>query len=439
MALGGVFMTDTDGNIGTSSTTSTEKVTGLLFDISKQTDFFTAGAGLAVKDKLEGNVIEVNSMDDLKELGIAAYTGDTSTDLLYGIPYYHINHFFGIQGDTGRLFIMFADCSQNWDAIDQMQRVAHGLINQLGVWTEQPLWKLTDSTADTYSVDLVTSLNSKATSLADENAPLSIILTANTAVVATTDESLKQVDLNKIPSCMIGARYVSVAISQGLDSDVSAMQLANPNYTPVGVVGALLGCLAYASVQESFAWVNKFNMVGYFPDIEMGFGDMTLDSEGKFTSTLKYSSLNKTKLDTLDDKGYIFLCKYSGLESGVYFSKDQTCANSDSDYRTVARNRTINKSRRAVRTVLLPYVNSPLKVDPSTGYLSSAKITMFQNLVSDVLDTMETNEEISGYSVTIDKSQNVLKNDKLIIQYSLVPVGVATTIEVEEGLALTTA
>lgn len=437
MALGGVFMTDTDGNIGSSSTTSTEKVTGLLFDIGKQADFFTAGAGLVVKDKLEGNVIEINSMDDLKDLGIAAYTGDTSKDLLFGIPYYHINHFFSIQGDTGRLFIMFADCSQDWSAIDQMQRVAHGLINQLGVWTEQSLWKMTDASADTYSVDLVTSLNSKAVSLADENAPLSIILNANTAVVATTDESLKQVDLNKIPTCLVGARYVSVAIGQGLDTDVSAMQLANANYTPVGNIGALLGCLAYASVQESFAWVSKFNMAGYFPDIEMGFGDVSLNSEKKFTSTLKYSSLNKTQLDTLDDKGYIFLCKYSGLESGVYFSKDQTCANSDSDYRTVARNRTINKSRRAVRTVLLPYVNSPLKVDPSTGYLSSAKITMFQNLVSDVLDTMETNEEISGYSVSIDKSQNVLKNDKLIIKYSLVPVGVATTIEVEEGLALT--
>ena len=46
MALGGVFMSDTDGNIGTSSTTSTEKVTGLLFDISKQAKFFEEGAGL---------------------------------------------------------------------------------------------------------------------------------------------------------------------------------------------------------------------------------------------------------------------------------------------------------------------------------------------------------------------------------------------------------
>ena len=435
MALGGVFMSDTDGNIGTSSTTSTEKVTGLLFDISKQAKFFEEGAGLAVKDKLQGNVIEINSMDDLKELGITAYSGDTEKDLLFGIPYYHINHFFGIQGSTGRLFIMFADCGVDWNAIEQMQRAAHGMINQLGVWTEQSLWKQTDPEAETYSIDLVTDLQSKAASLADENAPLSILLCANSAVIATAEESVKKVELGKIPTCVINARFVSVLLGQGLDADVSAMQLANPNLAPVGNIGAALGCIASASVQESFAWVNKFNLIGYFPDIEMGFGDVTLNSEDKLTSTLKYSSLNKIQLDDLDDKGYVFLCKYSGLESGVFFSKDQTCSNGD--YRTVARNRTIHKSRRAVRNALLPYVNSPLKVDPSTGYLSSAKITMFQNIVSDILTTMQNNEEISGFSVTIDKNQNVLKNDTLIIKYSLVPVGVASRIEVVEGLALT--
>ena len=435
MALGGVFMSDTDGNIGTSSTTSTEKVTGLLFDISKQAKFFEEGAGLAVKDKLQGNVIEINSMDDLKELGITAYSGDTEKDLLFGIPYYHINHFFGIQGSTGRLFIMFADCGVDWNAIEQMQRAAHGMINQLGVWTEQSLWKQTDPEAETYSIDLVTDLQSKAASLADENAPLSILLCANSAVIATDEESVKKVELGKIPTCVINARFVSVLLGQGLDADVSAMQLANQNLTPIGNIGAALGCIASASVQESFAWVNKFNLIGYFPDIEMGFGDVTLNSESKLTSTLKYSSLNKIQLDDLDDKGYIFLCKYSGLESGVFFSKDQTCSNGD--YRTVARNRTIHKSRRAVRNALLPYVNSPLKVDPSTGYLSSAKITMFQNIVSDIPTTMQNNEEISGFSVTIDKNQNVLKNDTLIIKYSLVPVGVASRIEVVEGLALT--
>ena len=428
-------MRDTDGNIGKNSTTATEKVTGLLFDISKQSKFFTEGAGLAVKDKLDGNVIEVNSMDDLKELGITAYSGDTSKDLLFGIPYYHINHFFSIQGDTGRLFIMFADCSKDWNAIDMMQRASHGLISQLGVWTEQPLWKQTDTSADTYSLNLVQTLNSKAASLADNNAPLSILLSANSAVVGTTDADVKTVNFAKIPSAVTSnSRFVTVLLSQGLDSTVNAMQLANGNSTPVGVVGAALGCLALAGVQESFAWVNKFNLGGYFPDIEMGFGDVT-KTGNKFASTISYSSLSKSQIDTLDDKGYVFLCKYSGLEGGVYFSKDQTCANGD--YRTVARNRTIHKSRRNVRNALLPYVNSPLKVDPSTGYLSAAKITMFQNIVTAILGTMQDNEEISGYSVTIDKNQNVLKNDKLVIKYSIVPVGVAASIEVVEGLSLT--
>ena len=183
------------------------------------------------------------------------------------------------------------------------------MINQLGVWTEQSLWKQTDPEAETYSIDLVTDLQSKAASLADENAPLSILLCANSAVIATDEESVKKVELGKIPTCVINARFVSVLLGQGLDADVSAMQLANQNLTPIGNIGAALGCIASASVQESFAWVNKFNLIGYFPDIEMGFGDVTLNSESKLTSTLKYSSLNKIQLDDISSCANILVWK----------------------------------------------------------------------------------------------------------------------------------
>lgn len=64
-----------------------------------------------------------------------------------------------------------------------------------------------------------------------------------------------------------------------------------------------------------------------------------------------YESLSPVLLDDLDEKGYIFPIKYSGRENGIYISKDQTC--SVGDYRTIARNRTINKSRRAVRAALV--------------------------------------------------------------------------------------
>ena len=140
-------------------------------------------------------------------------------------------------------------------------------------------------------------------------------------------------------------------------------------------------------------------------------------------------------MDDLDDKGYIFLIKYAGRENGIYISKDQTC--SDGDFRTIARNRTINKSRRAVRAALLPYVNSPLMVNPATGFLAPSKITAFKTLISDILTQMKNNLEISGFAVNIDPNQNVLVNDTLNISYVIVPVGVATRIYVEEGLSLT--
>ena len=438
MALGGVFMYDTDGNIGSSQLVETEQVSGLIFDISGQAEIWTGAPGSTLKDKLQGKVIEINSMADLKELGLVkAVEGKESEAFLFGIPYYHIERYFQIVGEYGRLFIMFADCKSNWDAINQMQTAANGIINQIGIWTEKPLWNKGDGTGGTYTVELVGELNSKAKELSDANTPVSILLTANAATVKTDSGTEKKVDLSKIPTCKLQSRYVSIILGQELSTAVTKMHYANKTTgCPVGCIGAVLGLTALAFVSDSIAWVQRYNLASLIPDIEFGFGDLT-ESSSNYTSTLKYSAVNKVQLDTLDDKGYMFLCKYPGIEGGVFVSRDQTCADETSDYRTIARNRTIHKSRRSVRKALLPYVHSPLKVDPSTGMLSSAKITEFSNIVSDILKTMQDADEISGYSVNIDKNQNVLKNDSLIIKYSIIPIGVASRIEVYEGLALT--
>lgn len=179
-------------------------------------------------------------------------------------------------------------------------------------------------------------------------------------------------------------------------------------------------------ISSLFTLIYYFNILGF----------VNLDeTEENFISLNRYESLSPVLLDDLDDKGYIFPIRYSGRTNGIYISKDQTC--STGDYRTIARNRTINKSRRAVRAALLPYVNSPLLVNPTTGYLAASKITAFKTLVGEVLSKMKADQEISGYAVTIDPNQNVLVNDTLKISYVLVPVGVATKIYVEEGLSLT--
>ena len=440
MALGGVFMTDTDGNIGSEVSVLTEKVCGLVFDISAHSDIWTTGVGVELKDKLEGNVIELNRLEDAVELGITPYTGKSgddgaSEDFLCGIPYYHIDHFFKLAGGSGRLFIMFADCSTNWNALIDMQKAANGIINQIGVWTEQKLWVKPDETASQYSISLIGSLQSVAEDLANNYfAPVSILLCANTAKVEVGGTTQDTIVFSEIPTCITGARYVTALLSQGMDVNVANMQMALESKTPVGTVGAALGILTRASVAESIGWVQQFDLVSYFPDIEFGFGDVSVEN-GKIKNSTKYSSLSSVQLNTLADLGYVFLMKYAGLEGHVYFSGDSTC--SSEDYRTIARNRVINKSRRLVRTALLPYVNSPVKVDPTTGRLSAAKITEFVNLISEVLRAMETAGEISGFSGPyIPANQNILKNDALQIQYALIPVGTAQKIYVTEGLTL---
>ncbi len=446
MALGNVYIKDVDGNIPYNTFSGNEKVTGLLFDTSLQPDLFSAGYGKNNEARLKLNdVAYVTTFKSaVKDFGIiervtAGEEEEKNLNFMYGIPAYHIREFFRMSGNVdgnGRLYVMFADCSANWDAIDIMQRASGGTINQLGVWTEQPIWKLSGA-EEKYGLNLVKSLNDKGAALAEQNQPLSIILSVNCTNTGAETAEGRKIDLQKIPSAICEASRTSVIFGQARNEKISLMQRRNEHLTPVGFIGAMLGALAKANVQESVAWVKQFNLFNDdFQEIELGFGDVNEASDETLTSTNFYESLSPTLLDDLDDKGYIFPIKYAGKENGIYISKDQTC--SSGDYRTIARNRTINKSRRAVRAALLPYVNAPLMVNPTTGFLAPTKITAFKTLIGDVLAKMQAAGEISGYAVTIDPNQNVLVDDTLRISYVIVPVGVATKIYVEEGLSLTT-
>lgn len=443
MALGNVIIKDVDGNIPYNGVSGQEKVTGILFDVSLQPELFTAGYGKNNESKLKLNdVLYITNLKSaIKDFGIierveTSEDDENNVNLLHGIPAYHLREFFRMSGNVdGKLYVMFADCSASWDAIDVMQRVAGGTINQLGVWTEQPLWKL-NGAEERYNLNIVKTLNGKAVAMADQHQPLSVILSANPSNTGSSTSEGKQIDLNKIPVAICESSRISVIFGQARNSKILTMQKRNVNNTPVGFIGAMLGAIARANVQESVAWVKMFNMFNDdFQDIELGFGNINLTAEDEFVSLNMYESLSPVLLDDLDEKGYIFPIKYAGRENGIYISKDQTC--SVGDYRTIARNRTINKSRRAVRAALLPYVNSPLMVNPATGFLAPSKISAFKTLIGDILAKMQAAQEISGYAVNIDANQNVLIDDTLRISYVIVPVGVATKIYVEEGLSLT--
>lgn len=314
-----------------------------------------------------------------------------------------------------------------------MQRAASGAIFQIGVWTEQQLWTKPDESANAYSIGLVADINRAAVELADEYfAPASILLCANTSKVKIGTTTSNKIAVSQIPSCVVDARYVTVLLSQSMEEDVRRMQASLESTTPVGVIGLALGTLTQAGVGESIGWVRQFDLVNYVPAIEMGFGDSTV-VDGLITNGLSYSALSKSQLNALEEAGYVFVRSFEGLEGHTYFANDHTC--SAGDFCTISRNRTINKSRRLIRIALLPYVNSPIKVDPSNGNLSSAQVTVFENLLKDILNEMESAEEISGTAfVTVPAEQNILVTKKLTLSYGIVPMGCAESIEVTEGL-----
>ena len=70
MALGNVFMRDTDGNIPVLRSNTIENVCGLIFDISGQTNFWTTGGGANIADTWKDKVIELNSLNDAIEADV---------------------------------------------------------------------------------------------------------------------------------------------------------------------------------------------------------------------------------------------------------------------------------------------------------------------------------------------------------------------------------
>lgn len=447
--LGGVFNTDIDGNLTSNVYVSTENVCGLIFDTKIVGGLSAAlGENQASKSFANGNVVEINVLKDCEEIGL-------DENVMAGLPYYHVSRFFSLTGGTGRLFVSFMDSSTdtNFEAVENMQLASGGIIYQIGVWTGEAIASASD-TGD-YTIgdnSILTRLETVAETLGgkvgvinyDGNAPVNILVNAPIVNAATCD-------YKKLPDLTsLNAPKVSVILGQASNDTVHDLQLAinnvtdTGNYAVVGNIGAALACLAVAPANESIAHVANYNLSSIMTECELGFGDLTQSNKawGTSVSWTNIKTLGYTKRNQyLHQKGYIFLTNYDGLENGVFFSSDQTL--STGDYRTIARCRVMHKSRRVVRRALLPYVNSNVEVDTSTGYMSASDITMFQNTVLEALDANmvepgTTKPQISGRSCSIDDEQDILTNDELLINYSLVPLGVTSFISVTEGFTRVT-
>ena len=387
MALSSINILRQDGGLARPAA-SADGVSGLLF----------FGAGLDANVAVGFNKL-TGPLDVEAILGI---TGDTVA--AGAVIKYHIDEYFRQSEST--LFVSIANsATTDFSEIVELKDFALGEIRQIGIYDE----------AVELATSAITAIQGKALQCEQEFAPLQAIYSSE-LVSGETVEVLGDLKGND-------SHRVSVVIGEDLTSSSEAARLRTSGATLVGTVGTTLGTVSQALVHENIGWPGKFNLV------ESEFQDPG------FIDGSKYDSKSQTLLNNLDTDAYIFLRKFVG-NNGTYHNFDYTATIETSDFQVINNNRTYDKAFRLLRSALLPQVNAPLFVDPSSGKLELGTIGYFKTLAEGALKLMDDSNEISGFSIDIDPDQNVLSTSKIEIVAKIVPVGVAKTIEVKLGFAL---
>jgi hypothetical protein len=337
---------------------------------------------------------------------ITQFSGGTGSKL--AVMYYHISEFFR-QQPLGTLFVgiyAIPGGAYDFSEVTLVQNFAVGQIRQIGVYKDSAAF----STAD------ITALNTVcAASVAAHKELIAFYgadISGTPALSSLTDVST------------LNASYVSAVIGQ--DGAALGAQLYLTYGKSITTLGATLGAVAFAKVNENIAWVGKFN-------ISNGTECDTL----AFANGVLYSATSDSQLNTLNNQRYIFLRKFVGV-TGSYFNDNHACTIASSSYAYVNDNRTIQKATRGIYTNVVPAIASPIQLD-ADGTLSDVSTAYFTGLAEAALIQMVRDGELSGQKVVVSPTQNVLATNTLVISASLVPYGVARSITVNIGFNVSVA
>jgi len=336
----------------------------------------------------------------------AESSGITETSASYSVEWYQINEFFKMN-PGGKLFVEIAPTASTYDfeEVTDLQLYANGTIRQCGIFNPSTL-----STGHTITLQGIAEDNET------DHTPLYIIYGANT-------QSLVYTALPSLHTLASNCEQVSIVIGQ------DGANAGNTLFTSLGYsipnVGAVLGAWSSANVSNSIAWVDKFNFVK--DSIEM--------DEPAFGDGTKLSTLPRTTLTAVNELGYMFFLKHVGI-GGTYLNDTFTATVLTDDYAYGELVRVIQKSIRNVRTTILPDLNSPLTINPTTGKLDLMTIKYFENKAGQPLTQMQAEGSLSGFKVFVDPNQNVLSTSTLAINIKIVPYGTARTINITIGYAV---
>lgn len=136
--------------------------------------------------------------------------------------------------------------------------------------------------------------------------------------------------------------------------------------------------------------------------------------------------------DAIHDKGYTFLRTFPG-RSGYYLTDDRTLCPIENDFGALARGFVMDEALLISYDVLIDELSNEVPLTDA-GQIHPAIVKSWQAKVEkQLIGLMVSQGKLSNVKVLIDKNQNILQTDKLIVNIQLQPVGYAKYIEVNIG------
>lgn len=336
------------------------------------------------------------SLDDAEADGI------TQGSLAFGVLWYHTKEFFRMANEGAKLWLCVFDSTIGVDA-GAVILATKGEVRQYGVTSNS----INPSEFDSFRAELVA-----------RNADAVLVCGVETTTPIT---AAALVDLRNL-----GAEYNNLAYLISGDGGNEGAAIADTlGLVFLPALGATLGALSAAKVNQSIGYVRLFN---YSEGVDGELDTIATIVAGSTPLTLSEDTL-------IGGKGYLYFVKRNS-RAGTYLNDNPTVAYATSDIAYLSDARVIAKATRQIRVALLPEVNGDVDVDPATGRLTIGYAKFLEGEAAKEFDKMGTAGEISGYSVEVDLNQNVLSSSNIEVLFSIVPKGVSRNILAKVRFAL---
>lgn len=350
--------------------------------------------GEAVTGKLElSKPYLIYSVADAEKLGIVA-TGNNAA------AYRQINEFYQAAGTGTKLYIILSDKTTKnsvlKDTLKKMLEYANGSIVLLGM-----SWP-----------------GAATTTPVEQGGLIKEVFDTQTMLQALSEEYTNRI----MP-------FISIIDGAGFKGDATALTdlttmnnyrtvitLIATDNSGVGAVGQVLGAIMAQPVHRKISRVKN--------------GSLPMSQGTAFLTDQAAIEGRDEQLGEITDKGYLVYRTFPG-RTGYFYNGDFTATLPTDDLCSIARLRVMDKALKIAYNTYVNELDDEIDVTQD-GTLEPAHVSYLQEVIYNQI-TGNMSDSISGFSVSIDPSQDILSGKGLDISLSITPKGYLNPINVTLG------